>query len=347
MSALCLSAAIVGFCACGVALLGNLSPEALLKIPNYGFIPWALTGNPMPPYLHSNTWTAGNAGRFLKEDDIVMAYGARSGGMWLATMMHLIRTSGDDNYKNLFDHLGLMETVKYPGEDFEKRIRVEKAKLTKHPKDKPRIWLAQSAPSARYAGLNPKQNPKIKYVCIVRDGKEVAQGLMPLYDAHTEEFRNLWGGFPPPLKGTGAAVKFLVEDAPPFYFGFTASWWVHRHEPNMFLVHFNDVKRDPQGCVRRLAAFMGVKLSDEELGLVAERSSKAHMAKTPERHRLMSGQPDQRVPVLNFTYLPDGNYPDLSDEMKVKWTSAVLSYFNATVYPGLAEWAAHGGGYES
>merc|ERR1719272_2786919 len=100
-------------------------------------------------------------------------------------MMHLVRTSGDDSYKSLFAHLGLMEIVKYPGEDFEKRIRVEKAKLTKHPNIKPRIWLAQSAPSARSVGLNPKENPNIRYLCIVRNGKEVAQGLVPLYDAHT------------------------------------------------------------------------------------------------------------------------------------------------------------------
>ncbi len=51
------------------------------------------------------------------------------------------------------------------------------------------------------------------------------------------------------------------------------SWWPLRHEPNVMFLHFNDLKADLPGQVRRLADFVGVGLTDDEVDRIVTASS--------------------------------------------------------------------------
>ena len=57
----------------------------------------------------------------------------------------------------------------------------------------------------------------------------------------------------------------------------TASFWGWRDRPNVLVLGFGEIKRDPRGCIERVAALMGVALTEAELATVLERSSFAYM----------------------------------------------------------------------
>jgi aryl sulfotransferase len=53
------------------------------------------------------------------------------------------------------------------------------------------------------------------------------------------------------------------------FFRFERSWWEERHRPNVLLVHYDDLKADLAGEMRRLAGFLGISVPpDRWPGLV-------------------------------------------------------------------------------
>jgi aryl sulfotransferase len=51
--------------------------------------------------------------------------------------------------------------------------------------------------------------------------------------------------------------------APPcVWFEHLNSFWAHRHEPNVLFVHFDDLKDDLDGEMRRVATFLNVDVDD-------------------------------------------------------------------------------------
>ena len=56
-------------------------------------------------------------------------------------------------------------------------------------------------------------------------------------------------------------------------FHFLMSYWKHRDEPNVLFVHYNDLKADLEGEVRRIAAFLGVAIDEAALPGILERCS--------------------------------------------------------------------------
>ena len=56
----------------------------------------------------------------------------------------------------------------------------------------------------------------------------------------------------------------------------TQSWWEHRRQPNILMLHFADMKADTAAAVRRIAGFIGIELSKARLeGIVAAVAFKA------------------------------------------------------------------------
>jgi aryl sulfotransferase len=63
----------------------------------------------------------------------------------------------------------------------------------------------------------------------------------------------------------------LRENAPASdFFDLERSWWAERKRPNVLLVHYNDMKADLEGEMRRIAYFLDIDISEEVWpGLVA------------------------------------------------------------------------------
>jgi aryl sulfotransferase len=47
------------------------------------------------------------------------------------------------------------------------------------------------------------------------------------------------------------------------FFHFEQSWWDARHRPNVLLVHYNDLKADLPGEMRRVADFLGIAVAPD------------------------------------------------------------------------------------
>ena len=52
--------------------------------------------------------------------------------------------------------------------------------------------------------------PFVKYLIVIRDGKEVANSLLPFCNAHTDEFRAVWKG-PPKFENYDQVLDFMEE----------------------------------------------------------------------------------------------------------------------------------------
>ncbi len=66
------------------------------------------------------------------------------------------------------------------------------------------------------------------------------------------------------------------------YFDIVASYWERRAQSNLLLVHYNDLKQDLDGGVRRIAQFLDIDLSESRYREVVRRCSFEYMRTHPE-----------------------------------------------------------------
>lgn len=57
----------------------------------------------------------------------------------------------------------------------------------------------------------------------------------------------------------------MARDGHPFwpFWENIRTWWAIRHLPNLLMIHFNDLKRDLPGQIRRIAAFLDVPVQED------------------------------------------------------------------------------------
>jgi len=112
--------------------------------------------------------------------------------------------------------------------------------------------------------------PEAKYIWVVRDPKDV---FVSSY--HFLRSGMLAGLMPTPRQWL---ERFLSPNTP------TGSWarhvdggWRNRHRPNLLFLTYEEMKADLPGAVRRIAALMGVDLTEDEFQLVVEQAGFAYM----------------------------------------------------------------------
>ena len=78
--------------------------------------------------------------------------------------------------------------------------------------------------------------------------------MHPFINSHSDEWFELWKLDKATVAAPDLATFFehmakpMIRDA---VFGFVKAWWPLRHEPNVLLMNFADMKRDHEGSVRR------------------------------------------------------------------------------------------------
>lgn len=130
--------------------------------------------------------------------------------------------------------------------------------------------------------------PRAKYIYVARDGRDVAWSLHHHY-AHAnallyEALNDTPGRVGPPLGRPPASVRdfflgWLAQDGHPFwpFWENVRSWWDIRHLPNLLLVHFDALKADLKGEMRRIAAFLGVAVPEDRWPVLLDHCSFAWM----------------------------------------------------------------------
>ena len=103
------------------------------------------------------------------------------------------------------------------------------------------------------------RDPKETYISFYRffDGWHLERGALPL-----EEFFPIWM-----MGGPGGCD----------YFTHLLSWWARRTAPDTLLATYQRVANNREWMIRRMASFLGIKLTDPLLAMVADHSSRAFM----------------------------------------------------------------------
>jgi aryl sulfotransferase len=132
--------------------------------------------------------------------------------------------------------------------------------------------------------------PTASYIVVVRDGrdafmsldnhmKKIHQDVIDRINAEAGETGNA------PLAWTGDVATDLASwlSAPDANsVSYLASWWPRRDEPNVLFVHYNDLKADLDGEMRRIASFLGIDIAVEQWPAVVQRCTFEAMKARPE-----------------------------------------------------------------
>jgi aryl sulfotransferase len=108
-----------------------------------------------------------------------------------------------------------------------------------------------------------------RYVFVARDGRDAFMSLCNHMEHFQEWLRDTLNaqapeGVPqmPPWEGDVHTFYERWLEMPDLYFHHVASFWAERHRPNLLLVHYNDLKADLAGEMRRIAAFLGADVPE-------------------------------------------------------------------------------------
>jgi aryl sulfotransferase len=116
--------------------------------------------------------------------------------------------------------------------------------------------------------------PNVKYIYIARDGRDCAISM------HT--FLSGFGGRPEGPRINPDVRAFFLEwldkdDVMSPFFANVQGWWNIRHLPNVLLMHYNNLKADMAGEIRRVAAFLDIRPSPAAWPNVVEHCGFAYM----------------------------------------------------------------------
>jgi aryl sulfotransferase len=124
-------------------------------------------------------------------------------------------------------------------------------------------------------------SPRAKYLYIGRDGRDV---VWSMYNHHVnansswyEALNDTPARVGPPIEPPPSDIRqywrdWLDRDGHPFwpFWENVRTWWQIRDLPNVIFVHFNQLKRDMPGEMRRIAAFLGVPIDETTWATILE-----------------------------------------------------------------------------
>ena len=70
---------------------------------------------------------------------------------------------------------------------------------------------------------------------------------------------------------------FSSSDSVKHFFCGILDWWEHRHDQDVLFLFFDDLKENHEGCVRRIAWFIGVECTEEEIACVVHTTTHSEM----------------------------------------------------------------------
>lgn len=133
--------------------------------------------------------------------------------------------------------------------------------------------------------------PDVRYVVVGRDPRDVFMSLLNHYEQFTDfaysRFNETAGRVGDPMPRFDGDVPALwrrwmtrgwfdwESEGWPWWGNLhhVATWWALRDEPNVLLLHYNALQRDLPGEIQRLARFVGVELTPDEVDAIASGST--------------------------------------------------------------------------
>jgi aryl sulfotransferase len=195
----------------------------------------------------------------FRDDDIVISTYAKSGTTWMQQIISQL----------LFDGADDMEVAEMsPWVDL--RVQPKEIKLPLIEAQTHRRFLKTHLPVDALVF-----SEKVKYIYIGRDGRDV---LWSMYNHHTtandtwyEALNDTPGRVGPPIGLPPSSITqyyhdWLDKDGHPWwpFWENVRSWWAIKDLPNVYLVHFSNLKNDMPGEIRRIARFIETPVDESK-----------------------------------------------------------------------------------
>ena len=201
----------------------------------------------------------------FREGDVIVATYAKSGTTWMQQIVSQLIFNGAEG-------IALMDIA--PWVDF--RVIPFDEMMAGLEAQKHRRNLKTHLPADKLV-----MSPKAKYIHVSRDGRDTLWSLYKHHSMYTPtmyEMVNETPGRVGPKIGppTDDVVEYfhrwLDEDGFPYhpFFSHNQSWWDVRELPNVLLVHFNNLKADLPGEIRRIAEFLEIEIDEEKFPAIVE-----------------------------------------------------------------------------
>jgi aryl sulfotransferase len=124
-------------------------------------------------------------------------------------------------------------------------------------------------------------SPRAKYLYLGRDGRDV---VWSLYNHHAnandkwyEALNDTPGRVGPPIAPPPSDIRqyweeWLAHDGYPFwsFWENIRTWWAIRQLPNVWFLHFANLKRDMSGQMRQIAAFLDIAVDETQWDTILE-----------------------------------------------------------------------------
>ena len=214
-------------------------------------------------HFNSERWK----GIEMREDDIVVSTAMKSGTTWMLRIVGLMVFQDPLRVDNQVMHAPWPDAA-FAGSP---EAAIEEANAVTHQ----RFMKTHIPLDGTY------YHPHVKYINVVRDARDNFMSLQHHWAGISEEvhqiFHNYWGTpFPRPEEVGDIHERWRrwltegrhewVSDGYPFQsvFHYAESFWNYRYLPNILLVHFNDLKSNLEGEMRRVAQFLGKKIPEAD-----------------------------------------------------------------------------------
>jgi hypothetical protein len=255
--------------------------------------------------------------------DVIIASYAKCGTTWLQQMTHSLRTGGDLDFDDISRVVPWIETAFDLGIDLHAPQRGE-----------PRVFKSHLA----YDDVPQRA----RYIVSLRDPR----------DALVSAYRFFEGWFFEPgsisIEALGQA-RFIEGRS---YYNHLASWWPHRHDPNVLLLAYEHMKRDHEGTVRRVAEFIGVDVETdtERLAIACQEASLSSMKFYKDKYddklmrerselvcRLPSGSSTSKVRAGEVGAHQTELSAPLVGELDATWRETITAEFGIPDYAALLQ----------
>jgi hypothetical protein len=276
-----------------------------------------------------------------RDGDIVVSVPPKSGTTWTMNIVHQLRSGGDSAFADVYAEVPWLEFVPGPDRILDDLV----AAFDAMPRDRRRAFKSHAAPPT-LPYQRPGSGVDVRYVVIARNPDEALASFRPFIAAHSDAWFDLWEVPREGLVGEDVETFFAgigSQGIVPMIFGFLAAWWPLRHEPNVMLLHYADMKRDHEGSVRRIAEFLGFDVLDEQWPAILEYTSFSWMKAHEDKFELRTVGD---IPILDpGAMIRKGQVGASADDGITSQISDATAAIGRTMLtdPEAFDWCYHGG----
>ena len=208
-----------------------------------------------------------------REDDVIVATSYKSGTTWMQHIVNELIFLGQ-SVPNMWEVAFWLDSRFHP--NVQERIDIIEAQ--QHRRSLKTHLALDGLPFY----------PQVKYIVVARDVRDVFMSWWNHYSNYTDEMyertNNLPGRVGPPLPRCPEDIhlywrqwisqgwfEWEIEGYPQWgNMHHTQSWWNYRHLDNILFVHFNDLLADLPGEIKRVATFLNIAVTAEDVEAVEQ-----------------------------------------------------------------------------